>query len=267
MKPPLTLATRVKAFCVGQAKSGTASLCGMLSTNHRAAHEPERKELLEMILSESRRDVSPPDIREFLLERDTRLDLEYDISWANQFVIGHLLAVFPAAKFIVLIRDCGSWLESLVGHLVSRDVPPDVLAFLGWWFRPERYPHSRQDRALEARGLFSIPAYLHGWNRHINLCHRVIPPHRRLILRTHELAVSQQRLAAFLQIPEDSIDLGRAHLNRAGGSGPVESLIDRAYLKEMIQAICGDNMSSCFPELEAGNRARHVDAETTGSDA
>ena len=174
--------------------------------------------------------------------------------------------MFPAAKFIVLIRDCGSWLESLVGHLVSRDVPPDVLAFLGWWFRPERYPYSCHDRALEARGLFSIPAYRHGWNRHINLCNRVIPPHRRLILRTHELALSRQRLAAFLQLPEDSIDLGRAHLNRAGGSGPIETLVDRAYLKERIQAICGDNMSSYFPELEAENRARHVDAVTAGGD-
>ena len=37
------------------------------------------------------------------------------------------------------------------------------------------------DRALEARGLFSIPAYLHAWNRHIDLCTRLIPAHRRLI--------------------------------------------------------------------------------------
>ena len=32
---------------VGQAKSGTASLCGLLSGNYRAAHEPERAELLD----------------------------------------------------------------------------------------------------------------------------------------------------------------------------------------------------------------------------
>ena len=240
-------ATRVRAYCVGQAKSGTASLYGMLSTNHRAAHEPERAALLETILRESRHDVSPPDIRKFLLERDARLDVEYDISWANQFVVGHLLAVFPAVKFIVLVRDCGSWLESIVGHLVSRDVPPDVLAFLGWWFQPEHYPHSRHDRALETRGLFSIPAYLHGWNRHINLCDRLIPAQRRLVLRTHELAHSRQRLAAFLRIPEDSIDLGNAHLNRAGGSGSMERLFDRTYLDEMIHAICRDNMSRYFP--------------------
>ncbi|MYD87500.1 MAG: hypothetical protein F4Y14_15765 [Acidobacteria bacterium] len=225
----------------------------MLSTHHRAAHEPEREALLEMILRESRHDVSPQDTRRLLLERDARLDLEYDISWANQFVIGHLLAVFPAAKFIVLVRDCSSWLGSIIGHLVNRDVPPDVLAFLRWWFQPERYPHSHHDRALEARGLFSIPAYLHAWNRHIDLCTRLIPAHRRLILRTHELALSPGRLAAFLQIPEESIDLGNAHLNRAGGPGPAERLIDRTYLAEMVDAICRDNMSRFFPDPNANN--------------
>lgn len=91
-------AARVKAFCVGQAKSGTTSLCGMLSTKHRAAHEPEREALLEMILRESRHDVTPSRFRGFLLDRDVRLDLEHDISWSNQFVVSHLLAVFPAAK-------------------------------------------------------------------------------------------------------------------------------------------------------------------------
>ena len=34
-----------KAFCVGQAKSGTASLYALLSRCYRAAHEPERAQL------------------------------------------------------------------------------------------------------------------------------------------------------------------------------------------------------------------------------
>lgn len=77
--------------------------------------------------------------------------------------------------------------------------------------------------------------------------------HGRLILRTHELALSPGRLAAFLQIPEESIDLGNAHLNRAGGPGPAERLIDRTYLAEMVDAICRDNMSRFFPDPNADN--------------
>ena len=140
---------RVKAFCVGQAKAGTASLVGLLATNYRVAHEPEREEMLDMILRESRHDISARAFRSYLLERDARLDLEYDVAWANQFIIGHLQAVFPAAKYIILIRDSYTWLQSVTGHLISRDVPSDVLTFLRWWFKPEQYPYSRYERSLE----------------------------------------------------------------------------------------------------------------------
>jgi hypothetical protein len=52
------LVPAIKAFCVGQAKSGTASVAALLAANHRAVHEPEREKLLEIILRESRGDVS-----------------------------------------------------------------------------------------------------------------------------------------------------------------------------------------------------------------
>ena len=107
-----------------------------------------------MILRESQGTLSTVAFREYLLQRDARLNLEYDIAWANQFIIDHLLHLFPASKFIILIRDSYTWLQSVIGHLVSRDVPSDVLAFLKWWFKPERYPHSRHDRALAEQGLF-----------------------------------------------------------------------------------------------------------------
>ncbi len=240
---------RVKAFCVGQAKSGTASLVGLLSANYRAAHEPEREEMLGMILRESRGERSTIAFREYLLQRDARLNLEYDVAWANQFIIDHLLHLFPAAKFIILVRDCHTWLQSIIGHLVSRDVPSDVLAFLKWWFKPELHPHSRHDQALANQGLFSIAAYLHVWNRHIDECTRSIPADRRLVLRTHELARTHQRLADFLRIPVDSLDVGSGHLNRSTWSDRIESFVDPTYISDMIQSICGDNMALHFPEL------------------
>ena len=241
--------TRVKGFCVGQAKSGTASLVGLLSTNYRAAHEPERPELLDMILRESRGEVSASAFRKFLRERDSRLDLEYDVSWVNQFVIGHLLHLFPAARFIVLIRDSYTWLQSAIGHLISRETPSEILDFLPWWIKPERHPHSRHDRALAERGLYSIPAYLHAWNDHVNRCAGPIPKDRRLVIRTHELARSHGRLADFLEISVDSLDVDNGHQNRSTWQDRLESLVDPYYIDDMVRSICADNMARYFPEV------------------
>ncbi len=240
---------RVKAFCVGQAKSGTASLVGLLSAHYRAAHEPERPELLDMILRESNGEVTAEGFREFLIERDARLNLEYDVSWANQFVIGHLLDVFPASKFIVLIRDCYSWLQSAVGHILSREMPSEILDFLPWWSKPEHHPHSRHDRALAERGLYSVAAYLNVWNGHVDRCTRQIPEDRRLLIRTHELACSHRRLADFLRIPVDTLDAGSGHQNRSTWNERIESLVSPAYIDDMVQSICADNMARFFPEV------------------
>ncbi len=239
----------IKAFCVGQAKSGTGSLAALLAVNHRAAHEPEREQILEMILRESRGDVAENAFKTYLFARDKRLNLEYDIAWANQFIVGHLLTVFPDARFIILVRDPYTWLQSICGHLVSRDVPPDVRAFLNWWFRPDLYPHTRHDRALQGLGTFSIAAYLNAWNRHVTVCTQLIPLNRRLILRTHELHGSHQQLADFLQIAVDNLDIRNGHVNRGTWSGRVETLVDRSYLVEMVNSIACDNMARHFPEV------------------
>ncbi|MBV7328317.1 hypothetical protein KFU94_08655 [Chloroflexi bacterium TSY] len=240
---------RTKAFCVGQAKSGTASLHGLLATHHRSAHEPEREQTLEMILRESRGEVEAQNFGAYLIERDQRLNLDYDIAWANQFIIAHLLTNFPDAKFIVLIRDPHTWLQSTVGHLISREIPHDVQSFLDWWFKPDRYPHSRHDSTLEAHGLFSIAAFLTVWNQHVNICIQSVPPERRLVLRTHELNESHQRLSEFLQIPLDSLDPQNGHLNRSTWADRIESFVDSVYLNEMVDRICGENMANHFPEV------------------
>ena len=240
-------APRVKAFCVGQAKSGTASLAGLLSANHRAAHEPERAETLNLILNEARGQLPASAVRAYLRERDARLDLEYDISWANQFIIDHLVAVFPAAQFIVLVRDCHTWLQSIAGHLVGRGVPDDTVKFLRWWFRPDRYPHGLHDRALADLGVFSVEAYLHAWNRYVDTSITSIPADRSVVLRTHELSSSHQRLAEFLRIPVSSLDDARGVLNRGTWTERIESFVDPEYLDDMIHSICGSNMELYFP--------------------
>ncbi|MDJ0617679.1 MAG: sulfotransferase [Calothrix sp. MO_192.B10] len=238
-----------KAFCVGQAKSGTASLYSLLARCYRAAHEPERAQTLEMILRQSRGEVDAQSFRAYLMERDRRLNLEYDIAWANQFIIDHLLTVFGEAKFIVLIRDPYTWMQSMVGHLISRQIPPDVSSFLNWWFKPEQYPHTRHDRILEAQGIYSITALVNAWNQHIKTCTQLIPPERCLVLKTHELNRSHQQIADFLQIPLKSLDTDRGHINQGTWTDRLDSLVNTNYLSEVVNSMCADSMTRYFPNV------------------
>jgi hypothetical protein len=226
-----------------------ASVCGLLATHYRVAHEPEREQILELILREARDEIDHEAFNSYLVRRDQRLNLEYDIAWANQFIISHLLAVFPDARFIVLVRDPYTWLQSIIGHLRSRQIPPDVRSFLDWWFKPERHPHTRNDRALEACGAYSIAAFLNAWNQHVDSCARALPPERRLVLLTHELNQSYSQFAEFLQIPRESLDTQSGHLNRSTWSGRLDSLVEGTYLNDMVGKVCGDNMSRYFPGI------------------
>jgi hypothetical protein len=238
-----------KAFCVGQVKSGTASLYSWLAKNYRAAHEPERQRLLELIVREGSGEVSASELRAFLLERQRRLNLEFDIAWANQFIIQHLVETFPQAGFIVLIRDCYTWLRSVLGHLITRDIPRDVRTFLPWWFTPERYPHSLHERRLRELGLYSIRAYLNAWNGHIERCMGLIPEDRRLVLKTYELDRSHGRLAEFLHIPLESLDMTKGRLNQSTTLLRLDNLVQPTYLNDVVGAVCSENMKRFFPEI------------------
>ncbi|MDJ0747631.1 MAG: sulfotransferase [Xenococcaceae cyanobacterium MO_167.B27] len=238
-----------KAFCVGQAKSGTASLYALLSHSYRVAHEPERAKTLKMILRHSEGEVDAQSFKAYLRQRDQRLNLEYDIAWANQFIIDHLLTVFPEARYIVLIRDPYTWLQSTVGHLISRQIPPDVPPFLNWWFKPKKYSHTSHDRLLEAQGVYSITALVNAWNHHVQTCTQLLPPERCLVLKTHELNSSHQQLADFLQIPWRTLERERGHLNKSKWNGRLDSLVNTNYLSEVVNSMCADSMTRYFPDV------------------
>ncbi|MBZ0268888.1 hypothetical protein K8I85_12080 [bacterium] len=247
-----------RTFGVGQAKSGTASLVGLLERGTRAAHEPERPETLDLIRSEAAGTLSGEEVRRRLIARDARLGLEVDVAWANQFLVGHLLDIFPDARFVVLVRDPYTWLQSLLGHLLTREVPADVIEFLPFWFRPEEHPPTPHDRALTERGLFPLAAYLHAWSRHVAGCAGGIPAPRRLVLRTHELARSHERLAAFLQLAPGTLNAARGHRNRSTWTDGITSVVDRSYLEDTVADACGPGMTVHFPEVRCLDDSRHL---------
>ncbi|MCY3913517.1 MAG: hypothetical protein OXG43_09745 [Chloroflexi bacterium] len=236
-------------YCIGAAKSGTSSLAGVLETGFRAAHEPQRAELLDAVMALDTGRLGPSELNRYLCERDHRLRLEFDSSWANYFVMDRLATLFQDAKFIQLIRDCYTWVESVINHLIARTIPSDVQDFLDWWFEPSKFPYKRSDRGLEEIGVYSLDCFVTRWSIHAEGPAQVIPADRLMTIRTPEIPASAQRLADFLGVSVDLIDRTKSHRNKGNTIRPLLGLVDKAYLDDTVARICRDSMNRYFPEV------------------
>lgn len=222
----------------------------MLETEFRAAHEPDRPELLDAVVDFDQGHLTVREFDGYLLERDRRLQLEIDSSWANYFVMDRLSTLFPEARFIQLIRDCYTWLESIINHLIVRTIPEDVQSILDWWFEPSKYPYTESDHGLQEAGVYSLDCFVTRWSIHAEGPAKAIPPERLISIRTPEIRSSARRLADFLSVSIDQIDTTKSHRNVGEKVRPLLSLVEKDYLDDTVARICKDSMNKYFPEIQ-----------------
>lgn len=222
----------------------------MLETEFRAAHEPDRPELLDAVVAFDEGHLTAREFDGYLLERDTRLQLEFDSSWANYFIMDRLSTLFPEARFIQLIRDCYTWLESIINHLIVRTIPEDVQSILDWWFEPSKYPYTESDHGLQEAGVYSLDCFVTRWSIHAEGPAKAIPPDRLITIRTPEIRSSARRLADFLNVSIDQIDTTKSHRNVGEKVQPLLSLVAKDYLDDTVARICKDSMNKYFPEIQ-----------------
>ena len=230
-------------------------MAGLFYANFRSAHEPERTELLRMILLEAKGSVQRDEFVDYIYQRDERLGLEFDSSWVNYFIIGHLMHAFPDAKFILLVRDCYTWVESIVNHMLTREIPTDVREFMDWWFEPQKYPHRNEELPLKENGLFSLECYLTAWRSHVTKVSGIVPPDRLLIIRTHEIRDTLDSVTEFLRVPREGLDDAKCHLNKGTREKQITSLVDRRFLEDVVAETCNEMMCRHFPEVKCIDQA------------
>src|SRR5262245_35731672 len=107
---------RTQLFCLGAAKTGTHSIAEMFSRNVRSRHEAEASDVMRMILDWRGGQISEAEMRSWVQARDRKLALEVDSSLLNFDMLEILLKEFPDARYLLTIRDCYSWLNSMANH-------------------------------------------------------------------------------------------------------------------------------------------------------
>jgi hypothetical protein len=236
---------RIVIFGIGAPKSGTHSLAGLFAATYRTAHEPEAKELVEMI-SDVREGLRPrADLQAMLTEKFERLDLEVDCAGLNGWVVEELVPLSPEAKFILTIRDPYTWLDSMVNHMTYRDAPAHYVRLRN--LNLGSVPFRPEDRVLEERGLYPLDGYLSSWATRNQLALDVVPPERLLVVRTPEIGERVDDIAAFAGVDPATLDRAQTHRFAAPVKYGILDQLDQGYLRERIEAHCRPLLDRFFP--------------------
>lgn len=242
---------RMHVFCAGTGKSGTTSLAAMFADTATSAHEPDARRLLRNILRYRDKEMSPRQWQRFVLTRDRELWLEVDSSQLNSYLLNVLVPAFPAAKFILTIRDCYSWLDSQINHQLSEENLPQLWARLrDVHFRADELTHPDQEKPLKDRGLFTLDGYFSHWAQHNQTVLDTVPPDRLLVVRTNEISAQAGAIAQFVGAPLS--EEGKTHFFKARAKHNVLSEIDPDYLQRKADQYCRPIMDRFFPTTSLG---------------
>jgi hypothetical protein len=243
------------SFCVGCPRTGTASIAGLLKGRYRSAHEPACTELVELYYGMKGGSRTEEQVRRKIVRRDRRLWLEMNSYFLNGLFVRQICQAFPESLFVLTIRDCYSWLDSMYDLMVNHELDRNRQRWLNVRSHildcSNPITFSAHERVLEERGLFPAGELLRYWHTHNSRILAAIPTGRLLTLRTVEITGSLGRLSAFLGIPEGHLVRSSAHRNRSRERHHLAGRIDPGFLKEQVDRHCGELMTRFFPGVES----------------
>lgn len=258
-RPNLDSSRRFRAYNVGIAKTGTQSLAALFR-RYKSGHEFMFQETVQLIARQHEGLISDQLFRRHILHRDQVGGLEMDSASINHFYLDILMEEFPEAKFIFTIRDCYSWLNSFLNHVVrfSAMMPAGELM----------YGRVIVGREFDLTAISSpesvvqrLPEYLDGllgyWSQSNQRILDLLPKQRSLVLRTHEISGAVEELANFIGVPPDSLDVKVQHVNHASTKFDFLRAMERNLLEEYSVIHCQELMARLFPEFSLDTFLSH----------
>jgi hypothetical protein len=244
---------RARLYCVGIGKSGTHSIARMFSKTVRAKHEPQALPLLEKLLAWQGGQLSEAEFTKWLLIRDSKMALEVDSSTLNCDIVEILVREFPEARFVLTIRDCYSWCNSLMNHAIRYEgkTHPLWLATRAPRLRPDLYHHASEEHPLKAKGLYTLDGYFSYWTRHNLHVLEKVPSNRLLIVRTDEIQKRAVEIADFGRLPRRALRAERTHEFQNPTKQELLRQIDRDFVEAKVEKHCRPLMARFFPELKS----------------
>lgn len=246
---------RFQAYAIGSAKTGTHSLWAVFQNSYRAAHEAGSDEMIDWILKRERGQVTAEQVTDWIRYRDQKQWLEMDSSQLNFYFLANYVREFPDAKFILTIRDCYTWLNSLLNEQL-----PSPAKQVGKWsdlkdFDQDTclFDYGAQEITLKEKGFHPLEFYFADWAHRIQHTREIVPQEKLLILRTDQLSNRIPQIAEFLGIPLESLAQERSHGYKRLKKEDFVSGIERSYFQSKADQHCTLLMQEFFPEIRSAN--------------
>jgi Sulfotransferase domain len=241
-------------FGVGAAKSGSHSLAGMFSSAIRVAHEPRSEAFVALALDHA--DGRLPDDELTRQVHDLIVDerAQLNVAAINGYLITSVFQAFPHSKYVLTVRDPGSWLRSLINHMSTHSPPPTSPwhAFRDLRFGRHGQPHRLEDDPLRKSGFQGVDSYLSYWLKHNLTVIETVPSRQLRITPTSKLTRDGSQIATFLGLPATAVEVEQSHLYRGeyGRKSPVDGLAPN-YLAERLSTYSASLARQAAPHLDA----------------
>ncbi|WP_421857108.1 hypothetical protein [Oricola sp.] len=176
--------------------------------------------------------------------------LAIDASQLNIHLIEDLEYLFEANRYILTVRRPLSWLRSFVDDSLRRDVTDIVMRYRRYRFgAPDG--HAPAERVLADHGLHTVSGYLRFWQCAVEFVLAVAPPERLIIVETDQIANRVGEIARFVGLDDIAPHLSAPHAHANYQRSGVVERIDRDFLIEQCEEICGDTARLVMPGWSA----------------
>jgi hypothetical protein len=151
--------------------------------------------------------------------------------------------MYADAKFVLLVRDCFSWLDSFVDQQI-RDLRRSPLT-RDAFFRAKYMSHDDQfapeEAVLRDAGSLPVASWLRAWAGMNERVLRSVPPERLLVVRTEDLDDSTEVLARFAGVAPSTVR--RAHVNRNPSPTGTLGQVPASFVVERAETHCASVMA------------------------
>lgn len=232
---------RFRVYNVGLAKTGTTSLAKILG-NYQSQHEFLLRDTGQMVKDFANHQISDDEFRHFLRLRDQAGNLEMDSTFCHSHYLDILLEEFPLSQCIFTIRDCYSWVDSVLNMMATHRAITHVDLIFGLSASLVGNP-----AALREQFDLYIDDLLRYWSTRNAAILEHLPKDRSLLIKTHEISSRLDDIADFIGIPAATLNHHESHAFPALQKFDILRDVDAKCLEDKVTYYCSALMKQYFP--------------------